>query len=108
MLQSDYIRAAYAKGLPARMVILKHALRNAILPVVSITMVTFGFLLGGTVVVETIFALNGLGFEAFQAIIRQDFPVLQSVVLFISVIYIGLTLLSDLINAQLDPRIRLS
>jgi len=108
VLQSDYIRAAYAKGLPARMVILKHALRNAILPVVSITMVTFGFLLGGTVVVETIFALNGLGFEAFQAIIRQDFPVLQSVVLFISVIYIGLTLLSDLINAQLDPRIRLS
>lgn len=108
VLQSDYIRAAYAKGLPARTVILKHALRNAILPVVSITMVTFGFLLGGTVVVETIFALNGLGFEAFQAIIRQDFPVLQSVVLFISVIYIGLTLLSDLINAQLDPRIRLS
>ena len=108
VLQSDYIRAAYAKGLPARMVILKHALRNAILPVVSITMVTFGFLLGGTVVVETIFALNGLGFEAFQAIIRQDFPVLQSVVLFISVIYIGLTLMSDLINAPLDPRIRLS
>jgi len=108
VMQSDYIRAAFAKGLPARIVILKHALRNAILPVVSITMVTFGFLLGGTVVVETIFALNGLGFEAFQAIIRQDFPVLQSVVLFISVIYIFLTLLSDLINAQLDPRIRLS
>ena len=108
VLQSDYIRTARAKGLPARSVIFKHALRNAILPVVSLTMVNFGFLLGGTVVVETIFALNGLGFEAFQAIIRQDFPVLQSVVLFISVIYIMLTLIADLINAQLDPRIRLS
>ncbi len=108
VLQSDYIRTARAKGLPARSVIFKHALRNAILPVVSLTMVNFGFLLGGTVVVETIFALNGLGFEAFQAIIRQDFPVLQSVVLFISVIYILLTLIADIINAQLDPRIRLS
>lgn len=108
VLQSDYIRTAKAKGLAPRSVIFKHALRNAILPVVSLTMVNFGFLLGGTVVVETIFALNGLGFEAFQAIIRQDFPVLQSVVLFISVIYIALTLIADLINAQLDPRIRLS
>ena len=94
--------------MPARSVIFKHALRNAILPVVSLTMVNFGFLLGGTVVIETIFALNGLGFEAFQAIIRQDFPVLQSIVLFISVIYILLTLIADLINARLDPRIRLS
>ena len=108
VLQSDYIRTARAKGLPARSVIFKHALRNAILPVVSLTMVNFGFLLGGTVVIETIFALNGLGFEAFQAIIRQDFPVLQSIVLFISVIYILLTLIADLINARLDPRIRLS
>jgi peptide/nickel transport system permease protein len=64
--------------------------------------------LGGTVVVETVFALNGLGFEAFQAIIRLDFPVVQSFVVFVSIIYIGLTLASDLINAQLDPRIRLS
>ena len=108
VLQSDYIRTARAKGLPARSVIFKHALRNAILPVVSLTMVNFGFLLGGTVVIETIFALNGLGFEAFQAIIRQDFPVLQSIVLFISVIYILLTLIADLINARLDPRIRQS
>ena len=71
-------------------------------------MVNFGFLLGGTVVVETVFALNGLGFEAFQAITRLDFPVVQSFVVFVSFIYIGLTLASDLINAQLDPRIRLS
>lgn len=108
VLESDFIRTARAKGMSPASVFYKHALRNAILPVVSITMVNFGFLLGGTVVVETIFALNGLGFEAFQAITRLDFPVVQSVVLFVSVIYIVLTLASDLINAQLDPRIRLS
>ena len=71
-------------------------------------MVTFGRLLGGTVVVESIFALNGIGYEALQAITRQDFPVVQSIVAFVAFVYIGLTLLSDLINAQLDPRIRLS
>ncbi len=108
VLDADYIRTSHAKGLSRGMVIFKHALRNAILPVVSITMVNFGFLLGGTVVVETVFALNGLGFEAFQAITRLDFPVVQSFVVFVSFIYIGLTLASDLINAQLDPRIRLS
>lgn len=108
VLDADYIRTSHAKGLSRQMVIYKHALRNAILPVVSITMVNFGFLLGGTVVVETVFALNGLGFEAFQAITRLDFPVVQSFVVFVSFIYIGLTLASDLINAQLDPRIRLS
>jgi peptide/nickel transport system permease protein len=69
--------------------------------------VVLGFLLGGTVVVESIFALNGVGFLAFQSILRQDFPVVQSIVFIISFIYILLTLLSDLINAQLDPRIRL-
>lgn len=108
VLDSDFVRTARAKGLRRRSIVYKHALRNAILPVVAVTMVTFGFLLGGTVVVETVFALNGLGFEAFQAIQRADFPVVQTIVAFISFVYIGLTLMSDLINARLDPRIRLS
>ena len=108
VMQSDYIRTARAKGLNPITVTYKHALRNAILPVVSITMVSFGRLLGGTVVVESIFALNGIGFEALQAIIRQDFPVVQSIVAMIAFIYIALTIISDLINAQLDPRIRLN
>ena len=108
VMQSDYIRTARAKGLNPIAVMYKHALRNAILPVVSITMVSFGRLLGGTVVVESIFALNGIGFEALQAIIRQDFPVVQSIVAMIAFIYIALTIISDLINAQLDPRIRLN
>jgi len=108
VMQSDFIRMAQAKGLPQRVVLYKHALRNAILPVVSVLMVTFGHILAGTVVVETVFSLHGLGYEVFHAILRADFPVVQTVVAFVSITYILLTLLSDLINAQLDPRIALS
>jgi len=106
-LESDYIRTARAKGLGAASILYKHALRNAILPVVSLTAVSLGFLLGGSVIVESVFALNGIGFLAFQSILRTDFPVVQSIVVFVSFAYIFLTFLSDLINAYLDPRIRL-
>lgn len=107
VLESDFIRTARAKGLSPTIVLWKHALRNAVLPVVSLAAVAFGFLLGGSFIVESIFALNGIGFLALNAIQTQDFPVVQSIVVFISFAYILLTLLSDLINAQLDPRIRL-
>ncbi len=107
VLDSDFIRTARAKGLNPRRVLFKHALRNAILPIVSLMAVVLGFLLGGTVIIESIFALNGVGFLAFESIMRQDFPVVQSIVFILSLSYIVLTLLSDLINAQLDPRIRL-
>ncbi|MBT4939759.1 MAG: ABC transporter permease, partial [Rhodospirillaceae bacterium] len=100
-------RTARAKGLNPMRVLFKHALRNAILPIVSLMAVVLGFLLGGTVILESIFALNGVGFLAFESITRQDFPVVQSIVFLLSLAYIILTLLSDLINAQLDPRIRL-
>lgn len=106
-LDADYIRTARAKGLSAVSVLFKHALRNAILPVVSLTAVSLGFLLGGSVIVESVFALNGIGYLAFQSIVRTDFPVVQSIVVFVSCAYIFLTLLSDVINAYLDPRIRL-
>jgi len=108
VLEADYIRTARAKGLSPTSVIFKHALRNAILPVVSLIAVSLGFLLGGSVIVESIFALNGIGFLAFQSIVRADFPVVQAIIIFISFCYIFLTLFSDLINAWLDPRIRLS
>ncbi len=108
VLESDFIRTARAKGLSPVIVLWKHALRNAVLPVVSLAAVAFGFLLGGSFIVESIFAVNGVGFLALESIIRQDFPVVQSIVVFISFVYIVLTLLSDLINAQLDPRIRLT
>ncbi len=108
VLEADYIRTARAKGLPARSVIFKHALRNAIVPVVALTAVQLGFLLGGSVVVETIFALDGLGYLAYQSITFKDFPVMQSIVLLLSVIYVVLTLASDVANAWLDPRIRVA
>ena len=107
VLDSDFIRTARAKGLNPIRVLFKHALRNAILPVISLAAVVLGFLLGGSVIMESIFALNGVGFLAFESIQRQDFPVVQSILVLLSFIYILLTFLSDVINAQLDPRIRL-
>jgi len=107
VLDSDFIRTARAKGLNPVRVLFKHALRNAILPVISLAAVVLGFLLGGSVIMESIFALNGVGFLAFESIQRQDFPVVQSILVLLSFIYILLTFLSDVINAQLDPRIRL-
>ena len=106
-LRQDYIVNARAQGLSGMAVVAKYALRNAILPVVSLSAVQLGFLLGGSVIIESVFALNGVGYLAFQSIVRIDFPVVQSILVFLSVSYILLTLLSDLINAKLDPRIRL-
>jgi peptide/nickel transport system permease protein len=108
VLSADYIRTARAKGLPAGKVVFKHALRNAIVPVVALAAVQLGYLLGGSVVIETIFALDGLGYLAYQSITFKDFPVMQLIVLLLSVIYVLLTLAADIANAWLDPRIRVS
>ena len=108
VLEADYIRTARAKGLPTRTVVFKHALRNAIVPVVALAAVQLGFLLGGSIVIETIFALDGLGYLAYQSITHKDFPVTQVIVLLLSVIYILLTLASDIANAWLDPRSRVA
>ena len=108
VLSADYIRTARAKGLPTQTVIFKHALRNAIVPVVALAAVQLGFLLGGSIVIETIFALDGLGYLAYQSITFKDYPVTQIIVLLLSVIYILLTLASDIANAWLDPRIRVA
>ncbi|NKE64486.1 ABC transporter permease [Ramlibacter sp. RBP-2] len=108
VLGADYIRTARAKGLPPATVVFKHALRNAIVPVVALAAVQLGFLLGGSVVIETIFALDGLGYLAYQSITYKDFPVMQIIVLLLSVIYVLLTLAADVANAWLDPRIRVA
>ncbi len=108
VLSSDYIRTARAKGLRPMTVLFKHALRNAIIPVVSLTAVQFGFMLGGSIVIETIFNINGLGFLAWESIQRADLPVMQAIVLVLSIFYILLTFVSDLVNAFLDPRIRVA
>ncbi|WP_110708209.1 ABC transporter permease [Salinicola sp. CR57] len=106
VLESDYIRTARAKGLRGGSVIFKHALRNAVIPVVALAAVELGFMLGGSVVIESVFSLNGLGQLAWDAISRNDYPVVQAVVLIIALFYIVLTLLADVANAALDPRIR--
>jgi peptide/nickel transport system permease protein len=108
VLGADYIRTARAKGLPPSTVIFKHALRNAIVPVVALAAVQLGYLLGGSVVIETIFALDGLGYLAYQSITYKDFPVMQVIVLLLSILYVLLTLASDIANAWLDPRIRVA
>lgn len=106
-LASDYVRVARGKGLKESRILFKHALRNAVLPIVSLSGITLGFLLGGSVIIESVFAINGLGRLALDSIIRTDFPVVQSIVVILSFSYVLLTLISDLVNAQLDPRIRM-
>ena len=106
VLHSDYIRTARAKGLRPLKVLFKHALRNAIIPVVSLGAVQFGFMLGGSVIIETVFALHGAGYLAWESISRSDFPTVQAVLLLFALFYIFLTFLADLLNAWLDPRIR--
>jgi peptide/nickel transport system permease protein len=108
VLASDYIRTARAKGLKAGVVLFKHALRNAIIPVVSLLAVQFGFMLGGSLVIETIFAINGVGFLGYESISRTDLPMVQAIVLLVSMFYVVLTFFSDLLNAFLDPRIRVT
>jgi peptide/nickel transport system permease protein len=108
VLASDYIRTARAKGLRPAKVLFKHALRNAIIPVVSLAAVQFGFMLGGSIVIETIFQINGLGYLAWESIQRKDLPTMQAIVLVLSVIYVLLTLIADLLNAFLDPKLRVA
>ncbi|WEY42643.1 ABC transporter permease [Paraburkholderia sp. SUR17] len=106
VLGADYIRTARAKGLTPARVVIRHALRNALIPVVALAAVELGFMLGGSVVIESVFSLQGLGQLAWDAISRNDFPVVQAVVLIIAMFYIGLTFLADIANAALDPRLR--
>lgn len=106
VLGADYIRTARAKGASGARVLFKHALRNAIIPVVSLAAVQMGFMLGGSIVVESVFALHGAGYLAWESIGRKDLPTVQALILIFSSFYIVFTLLSDLANAWLDPRMR--
>lgn len=106
VLASDYIRTARAMGIRPVALTFKYALKNAVLPVISLAAVQLGFMLGGSIVVESIFALNGVGYLAWQSMSRSDMPVIQAIVLLISMIYIVLTLAADLLNGFMDPRLR--
>jgi len=105
VLDREYVTVARAKGLEERRVIIRHALRNALLPVVTFVGLQYGFLLGGAVVTETIFALPGVGRLAITAINQRDYPVIQGVVLMVAMIFTMINLIVDVLYAWLDPRI---
>jgi peptide/nickel transport system permease protein len=105
VLREDYVRTAWAKGLGERVIIYKHALKNALIPVVTIVGGQFGTLLAGTVIVETIFALPGMGRLTVEAILFRDYPVVQTNVMLVAGTLVALNLLVDLTYAWLDPRI---
>ena len=107
VLREDFVRTARAKGLRRRVVVWKHALRNALLPVISVIGLRFGALLGGAVLTETIFAWPGLGQLTISAISQRDLPLIQGIVLTFALIYATVTLAVDLAYAAVDPRIRL-
>jgi peptide/nickel transport system permease protein len=106
VLREDYVRTAWAKGLAGRLVVYKHALKNALIPVVTIVGGQLGTLLAGTVVVETIFALPGMGRLTVEAILFRDYPVVQTNVMLVAATLVTLNLVVDLTYAWLDPRIR--
>ena len=107
VLNKDYIITARAKGLPERMVILKHALRNALIPVVTFVGLQMAYLLGGATIVETMFARQGIGRLAVQSIFNRDYPMVQGVVLVTATIYVLINTLTDITYVWLNPKIRL-
>jgi ABC-type dipeptide/oligopeptide/nickel transport system permease component len=107
VLGQDYIRAARAKGLPRWLVILKHAFRNSLLPLVTVIGLSLGSLLGGAVLTETIFGLSGVGRAMYDAITARDYGVVQGFTLVIAMMFVFINLLVDISYAYLDPRIRL-
>jgi peptide/nickel transport system permease protein len=106
VLSLDYIRTARAKGLSETTVVLKHALRNALIPVVTVNGLQIGALLGGAVVTETVFALPGLGRMLVDGIFQRDFPVIQGAILFIVIAVFVVNLLTDLVYRVFDPRVK--
>lgn len=106
VLRQDYIRVARAKGLRERAVVMRHAFKNAAIPIITITGLQLGSLLSGAIVTEQVFAWPGIGLLAINAIYNRDYPVVQAVVIFIAGMFVVLNLLTDLIYAWMDPRMR--
>jgi peptide/nickel transport system permease protein len=106
VMRQDYIRTAWSKGLPERAIVLRHALKNAMIPVVTLVGLQTPLYIGGSVIIEAIFRLPGVGLFFFEALTRLDYPVVQSVNLIVAAMVVGLNLAIDLTYAFLDPRIR--
>ncbi|MCL5075505.1 MAG: ABC transporter permease [Chloroflexi bacterium] len=107
VLGQDYVRTARGKGLRERSVILAHAMRNALLPVITVIGLSFGLILGGAIITETVFAWPGVGRLLLDAVYQRDYPLVQAIVLFFATIFLIINLVVDLLYAYLDPRIRL-
>ena len=105
VLSLDYIRTARSKGLKERIVISKHAFKNALIPLVTVAGMQFGFLLGGTVIIETVFAWPGVGRLVVQAIFNRDYPLVQATVLVLAVIFVAVNFIVDMLYMYLDPQI---
>jgi peptide/nickel transport system permease protein len=107
VLGLDYMRTARAKGLAERVVVMRHAFRNALLPIVTIMGLQLGVVLSGAILTETIFSLSGVGRSLYEAITARDFPIIQGFTVAVAMGYIVVNLIVDLLYAFLDPRIRL-
>jgi peptide/nickel transport system permease protein len=108
VLQQDYVRTARAKGVPERLVLYRHALKNTAIPFITVAGLSLGYMLSGTIIIETVFSWPGLGRLIVQAVPTRDFPVIQAGVFVFALIFVVLNLLVDLLYAAVDPRVRLS
>jgi peptide/nickel transport system permease protein len=106
VLESDYITTARSKGIPERRVLFRHAMRNAVISTVSVLGVNIGFLVGGTLVIEQVFALPGIGQLMINSILQRDFPVVQGVTLVFGIMVVLVYLTTDIVHSLLDPRVR--
>ncbi|OPB00953.1 ABC transporter permease [Pseudomonas fluorescens] len=104
-LRSDYVRTARAKGLRPARIVIRHSLRNVVPAIISISSIQLGSLLGGSIVIEQVFALQGIGWLGYDATVRSDLPVLQALTILVSAFYVALTLIADVMKAFFDPRI---
>ena len=107
VMREDYVRTAFAKGLPERLVVVRHALRNALIPALTVIGTSVGALLGGAVVTETVFTIPGMGRLVVQSIARRDYPVIQGAIMAIAMTYVLVNLVVDLLYVYTDPRVRL-
>jgi len=105
-LGKDYLMVARAKGLSSRVVVMRHAVRNALVPVITVVGIQTGYLLGGTVIVEQIFSIPGIGRLALDAVLQRDYPVVQGTTLFIAAAFVAMNTLADVVYGLVDPRIR--
>lgn len=106
VIHSDYVRTARAKGQKESVVILRHALKNALIPIITIVGIQFGFLLGGSILTESVFSIPGVGRLAVDAIKARDYPIVQGAVVYIAISYVFINLLVDMLYAWVDPRLR--